>query len=170
MSKKPHRLLIALALSSSMLVHAAPIPGKTRNEAATARHLASLISGSEAKLAELTLFFTQMPKGGDLHHHYSGALYAEQYLRWVEQAGYCIDKTSYRVLTADKAIAAGREGAPATRTCMTGNEVLLNDGVMAELLQRWSSKDFANHSGNNFIADFLRKIKVCCVSEFAMKV
>ncbi len=147
MSKKSHRLLIALALTSSMLVHAAPITGKTKNEAITARHLASLISGSEAKLAELSLFFTRMPKGGDLHHHYSGALYAEQYLRWVEQAGYCIDKTSYRVLTADKAIAAGREGTPVSRTCMTGNEVLLNDGVMAELLQRWSSKDFANHSG-----------------------
>ena len=29
--------------------------------------------------AKLTFFFSQMPKGGDLHHHYSGAIYAETY-------------------------------------------------------------------------------------------
>jgi adenosine deaminase/adenosine deaminase CECR1 len=130
-----------------MFVHAGPKAAKNKNEIATARHFASLLAGPAPKLAELSLFFTQMPKGGDLHHHYSGALYAEQYLHWVDQAGYCIDKTSYRIATTDKAIAAGREGTPATRTCMTGSEVLLNDGVLAELLQRWSSKDFYNHSG-----------------------
>jgi adenosine deaminase len=30
--------------------------------------------------AALTAFFTQMPKGGDLHHHYGGAIYAEPLL------------------------------------------------------------------------------------------
>ena len=30
--------------------------------------------------AALTAFFTQMPKGGDLHHHYSGAIYTEPLL------------------------------------------------------------------------------------------
>ncbi|HEU4791838.1 MAG TPA: adenosine deaminase [Flavobacterium sp.] len=30
--------------------------------------------------AELTAFFAQMPKGGDLHHHYSGSIYAEPLL------------------------------------------------------------------------------------------
>ena len=29
---------------------------------------------------ELTAFFAQMPKGGDLHHHYSGSIYAEPLL------------------------------------------------------------------------------------------
>ena len=28
----------------------------------------------------LTAFFSQMPKGGDLHHHYSGSIYAEPIL------------------------------------------------------------------------------------------
>lgn len=30
--------------------------------------------------AELTAFFSQMPKGGDLHHHFSGSIYAEPLL------------------------------------------------------------------------------------------
>ena len=30
--------------------------------------------------ALLTAFFQQMPKGGDLHHHFSGSVYAEPLL------------------------------------------------------------------------------------------
>ena len=32
--------------------------------------------------AALTAFLTAMPKGGDLHNHLSGAVYAEKYLEW----------------------------------------------------------------------------------------
>ena len=32
--------------------------------------------------ALLTAFFQQMPKGGDLHHHYSGSIYAEPILNY----------------------------------------------------------------------------------------
>jgi hypothetical protein len=28
-------------------------------------------------------FLRQMPKGGDLHNHLSGAIYAESYIQWV---------------------------------------------------------------------------------------
>ena len=33
--------------------------------------------------AELTAFISQMPKGGDLHNHYTGAIYAENYVNWL---------------------------------------------------------------------------------------
>lgn len=36
--------------------------------------------------AELTAFISQMPKGGDLHNHYSGAIYAESYFNWLVDA------------------------------------------------------------------------------------
>jgi adenosine deaminase/adenosine deaminase CECR1 len=32
--------------------------------------------------AALTAFFSMMPKGGDLHHHYSGSVYAETFLQY----------------------------------------------------------------------------------------
>jgi hypothetical protein len=34
---------------------------------------------------------TQMPKGGDLHHHLSGAVYAETYLGWAATANDCLE-------------------------------------------------------------------------------
>jgi adenosine deaminase len=42
------------------------------------------------------MFFTQMPKGGDLHHHYSGAIYAETYVDFLDKQGYCVNKQTYK--------------------------------------------------------------------------
>ena len=42
--------------------------------------------------AELTAFARAMPKGGELHLHLSGAVYAESYLRWAEEDGLCVDQ------------------------------------------------------------------------------
>jgi adenosine deaminase/adenosine deaminase CECR1 len=106
------------------------------NEEATKRHFASLVApGKEPKLAELTMFFTMMPKGGDLHHHYSGAIYAEQYLEWVDKEGFCVNKATY---TIEKNKPAG--------ACVSGQDVMNDNTLLANLLQRWSDKDFYNHS------------------------
>lgn len=43
--------------------------------------------------AELTAFLRAMPKGGDLHSHLSGAVYAESYLRWAAADGLCVQTT-----------------------------------------------------------------------------
>jgi adenosine deaminase len=136
-------LTIALALALATTAHARP-PAKKANEAATARHYATLIAG-EPKLAELTLFFAQMPKGGDLHHHYSGSIYAEQYVDWVDKQGFCVYKTTYRIETNKQAVARERDKPAAERSCLSTGEILADDYTYRELLQRWSSKDFDNH-------------------------
>lgn len=140
MKKHLLRLLMIVALCCGASVDAAP----PANQTITAQHLAKLIADPPA-LAELTLFFTRMPKGGDLHHHYSGAIYAEQYLEWVDRQGFCIDKNSYRIETDRALIAAQRQLGAATRSCLSAAETVADDAVYRELLQRWSSKDFANH-------------------------
>lgn len=136
--------VVALTLAAAASVHAAA-PAARANEAATARHYAALIAGPAPRSAELTLFFSQMPKGGDLHHHYSGAIYAEQFISWVDKQGYCINKQTYRIETDKGVVAAERARAPAERTCLSGADTVADDGVYRELLQRWSSKDFYNH-------------------------
>ncbi|MES2900685.1 MAG: adenosine deaminase [Pseudomonadota bacterium] len=132
----------ALALAAAAAsAHAAP----SANEAATARHLAALVAGDTPRSAELTMFFSQMPKGGDLHHHYSGAIYAEQYLSWLDKQNYCVDKGSYKIVTDPAINAAQRALQPAQRTCLGTDDVMNDDYTYRELLQRWSSKDFDNH-------------------------
>ncbi len=142
-----HMKLCGLAIA--LAVAAAPAalakgPSAKDKETATARHYAQLIAG-DARLSELTLFMTQMPKGGDLHHHYSGAVYAEQFLEFVDLQGFCINPKSYTIVTDKAVVQAERAKAPGLRGCLSRAEVLADDHTYRELLQRWSSKDFHNH-------------------------
>jgi adenosine deaminase/adenosine deaminase CECR1 len=141
------RLLIALAIAApgAVLAKAPATASRQANEAATARHYAALVGAASPRLAELTLFFTQMPKGGDLHHHYSGAIYVEQYLDFLDRQGLCVNKSSYRIET-DKAVIAAERAKPAKeRSCLSSAEVYADDYTWRELVQRWSNKDFDNH-------------------------
>lgn len=45
--------------------------------------------------ARLTEFLREMPKGGDLHNHLSGAIYAESYINWATDNDLCIDTVSF---------------------------------------------------------------------------
>ena len=146
MNKNFPKLMMALAVAAACNAHAQKAPANA-NEQATSRHFASLVSGGQPKSAELTLFFTMMPKGGDLHHHYSGAIYAEQFLQWVDKQGYCVYKNTYQIESDAGKLALERAASPATRTCISGEAVMLDNGMLAELLQRWGTKDFYNHSG-----------------------
>src|SRR6476660_1816644 len=42
----------------------------------------------------LHAFLQEMPKGGDLHNHLSGAVYAESFIQWAVQDGLCVDRST----------------------------------------------------------------------------
>jgi adenosine deaminase/adenosine deaminase CECR1 len=138
-------VMIAMALAGLAADGNAKGPAPKGNEAATAHYFAALVAGHDPQLAELTMFFSQMPKGGDLHHHYSGALYAEQYVEFLDKQGLCVNKLSYRIETNKAVIEAERALPAAARSCLSSNELVADDATYRELLQRWSSKDFNNH-------------------------
>jgi adenosine deaminase/adenosine deaminase CECR1 len=140
MQIKTVSMMIALAFAGNAMA-ASP----KANEAATARHYAKLVEGSHPQMAGLTLFMTRLPKGADLHHHYSGSVYAETYMSWVDRLGGCINTATYRIET-DKAVVEAQRALPAKeRTCLSGADVAANDTLANAVLQRWSSKDFHNH-------------------------
>ncbi len=43
-------------------------------------------------------FLLRMPKGGDLHHHLTGAVYAESYIEYAIEDGDCIDATTFAIV------------------------------------------------------------------------
>lgn len=138
--------LKALVLAAAIAAYALPVAAHAAsNEAITSNVFASMVTGKQPKLAELTMFFTLMPKGGDLHHHYSGSIYAEQYLRWVDKEGFCVNKSGYTI-NVDKDQAKAERAKPlAERVCLSGEDSLQDNTFLANLLQRWSDKDFHNH-------------------------
>src|SRR6185295_7935824 len=40
---------------------------------------------------QMLAFLRKMPKGGDLHSHLSGAVYAESYIQWAANKGLCVN-------------------------------------------------------------------------------
>lgn len=57
-------------------------------EVRTARYLDSI----RHQPSLLLNFLNAMPKGGDLHMHLSGAIYAENYIRWAAEDGLCVNR------------------------------------------------------------------------------
>ena len=78
-------VLLGLALSACAAPTVAP-PASPDNEARTAAYLQQI----RDRPPYLDAFLRRMPKGGDLHSHLSGAIYAESYVRWAAQDGLCI--------------------------------------------------------------------------------
>jgi len=85
--------------------------------------------------AALTAFFSVMPKGGDLHHHYSGSVYTETYINRVVTNNYFINK---RTLFVQKDTVAGK-GAGFVRFASLGDSLAY---YKQQLIQKWSVKDY----------------------------
>jgi adenosine deaminase len=66
------------------------MPSPASAEQKTARYFES-VRNQPSLLME---FLRQMPKGGDLHNHLSGAVYAESFVKWAVQDGLCIDRAN----------------------------------------------------------------------------
>lgn len=136
--------LAALTLSS-VFAQAAPRPAAQSNYLATRQYYQRLVAGPAPQLSEINLLMGMMPKGGDIHHHYSGAQYVETYLDWAAQQDFCIyrandaahGKEQYRVVTKP---APG--GDP---NCISVDAVRKDGGFYRALISQWSDLDFYNH-------------------------
>lgn len=118
------------------------------NFTATRNHYARLISGNTPNIAELTLFANMLPKGGDVHHHYSGAIYAETYLEWVEAQSFCIYTTTDTSLKIERFRIESKpqeQSDAARKVCASADAVRKDNAFYRELLKRWSDKDYSNH-------------------------
>lgn len=61
----------------------------------------------------LHAFLAQMPKGGDLHNHLSGAVYAESFIQWAADDGLCVDRNALSLTRPPCDPAAGKPPATA---------------------------------------------------------
>lgn len=94
----------------------------------------------------LAAFLREMPKGGDLHTHLSGAISTETLLRFAVEDGLCLD-TATHVATVPP---CGPGQRPAAET--TGDSAFRDEVIAA-----WSMKDFvagAESGHDHFFATF----------------
>lgn len=115
-------------------------------ESRTGRYLASI----RGQPALLSVFLRQMPKGGELHTHLSGAVYAESYLRWAVDDGMCIRREPLSLVVPPCDSARGDAAAEV----LTRDPLLYNSLVDAFSMRNF---DLAQGSGHDhFFATFDR--------------
>jgi hypothetical protein len=76
-------------------------------------------------------FLRAMPKGGDLHSHLSGAVYAESYIRWGAADGACVSRTTLAASAPPCDAAAGQ---------VPLNTALTDASLYRALVDGWSTR------------------------------
>jgi adenosine deaminase len=84
-------LLLACELGAAPALKSAAIPATP--VARTEAYLAAAAAAAPANPTNLTYFLAEIPKGADLHHHLTGAVYAESYIQYAAEDGDCFDPT-----------------------------------------------------------------------------
>lgn len=85
----------------------------------------------------LTAFFSHMPKGGDLHHHFSGSIYAELLLQSAIADDFYLNTETMDV----------RKEKPSTGDWQLFSTLKTNgtlDSYQQKIMQKWSIKDYNN--------------------------
>jgi hypothetical protein len=101
-------ILAVLSLAAKEQVWAQHAPAHTgSSEQKTARHFESV----RRQPSLLHAFLAEMPKGGDLHNHLSGAIYAESFIKFAAQDGLCVDRGALVLLSPPCDPAHGKPAA-----------------------------------------------------------
>ncbi len=101
----------------------------------------------------LLAFVHDLPKGGDLHNHLDGAIYAEDLIDFAADGGLCVDRTSSRLLAPPCDSCETYTAKPAAR-CSYGDHVLYNQMIDAWSMRNWKPGDESGH--DHFFATFDR--------------
>ncbi len=144
--------LLVLAL----LPAAAPALGAERSavssEAQTARYFENIHKDPNLLVA----FLLEMPKGGDLHNHLSGAIYGETLIQWAKDQRECVDpKTFY--LTPSLKLSTGDPYCPAPTVLAEtalANPILYRSMIDAFSMRNW---ELSGQSGHDHFFDAFDK-------------
>ena len=116
-------------------------------EQKTVRYLDSIRNQPSLLLA----FLHDMPKGGDLHNHLDGALYAEDLIDFAASDNFCVDRTTSRLLAPPCDNCEHYTPKPAIR-CAYDDHILYNQIIDAWSMRNWRAGEESGH--DHFFATF----------------
>jgi adenosine deaminase len=131
----------AAVMAAAVALQSAPVlradPAGDAAQAATARRLAAV--RSDPLLLEA--FLREMPKGGDLHNHLSGSIYAENYIRWATEDNLCIVTATLSLAAGPCDLGTGRPPASA---------ILQDSALYSATIDAWSMRNWpADRNGHD---------------------
>src|SRR5208282_1015674 len=136
-------LLLALALVPAL----AQSSRAQSPEEKTAKYLESVRHQPGLLLA----FLQQMPKGGDLHVHLGGAIYAESMIDWASESALCVDRSTSKLIPAPCDSCEPYRDKPSVR-CAYQDHILYDQLVDAWSMRNWHREEESGH--DHFFATF----------------
>ena len=131
-----------------LLSCALTLSAQTKPEEKTARYFESIQKSPPKQMA----FLLKMPKGGDLHNHLSGAIYAESYIQWAAQKGLCVNNSTMTLWVPGFPSACDIGQTPA-------NAALTNSILYRQMVDAWSMRNWqlSGQSGHDHFFDAFGK-------------
>ncbi len=99
----------------------------------------------------LQAFLQEMPKGGDLHVHLSGAIYAESFIDWASENALCVDRSTSKLIHASCDSCDSYTNKPSVR-CAYQDHILYGQLIDAWSMRNWHAADESGH--DHFFATF----------------
>jgi adenosine deaminase len=125
----------------------AAVPSQPSDERQTGHYMESI----RRQPSLLRTFLREMPKGGDLHNHLAGAIYAESMIDFAAEDGLCVDHTTSFLLPPPCDPCQKYSNKPAA-ACAYQDHVLYNQMVDAWSMRNFNSGEESGH--DHFFATF----------------
>lgn len=139
-------IFLLIFLSAVCNVHA-------QHTKAAEQRTADYLDSIRNQPALLAAFAWQMPKGGDLHNHLSGAVYAESYIQFAADDGLCVDRPS---------LSFTQPPCDESKSQVSASKALQDSVLYRDLIDAMSMRDFkpATQSGHDRFFDTFGRFRI----------
>jgi adenosine deaminase len=120
------------------------LSSRAQQNDATTERVAQYFERIRFDEARSTQFFEAMPKGGDLHHHFSGAVYAEEMFEAARKQNFFVSRDSLFVYREMPASFITRD-----TSIYRLSDIRVPANIRSMLLNFWSVKDFVPGAESN---------------------
>jgi adenosine deaminase len=102
---------------------------------------------ARANPLDLRAFLVALPKGGDLHNHLSGAVYAESWIRAAAEDGLCVDKATNSLFRPPNAPDHGAARSPCGAGNVPASDAYTDQHLYDALIDSFSMRGFVPSPG-----------------------
>jgi adenosine deaminase len=129
-----------------------PAVGRSQSKASAEERTAAYLQSVRGQPLLALAFLRDMPKGGDLHNHLSGSIYAESWIDFAADDGLCVDRTTARLIAPPCDASCEKFNSKPLVSCAYGDHILYNTMIDAWSMRNWIPGEESGH--DHFFATF----------------
>lgn len=148
-----------LRLTLSVLMLAAPLQAQSTTRSSPEQRTAAHFESLRKTPPQLFAFLKMMPKGGDLHNHLTGSVYAESFIQWSANSGLCVNQNTF-VLSQPPCDTAANQ-VPVSNALT--NPVLYRQMIDAFSMRNWQ---YSKQNGHDDFFDSFPRFGPATVGQF----